>query len=441
MKTRYYLLIALSLALGCKKEGTSQFVVQEDVPIFTVGFEDVSSKVGINGLGKSFWNEADSISVFTSTFNRKYVFAGHDGDTSGDFIPETVNGFVGANKLEPDAVYAVYPYQCVKNYDNSDYVVRAQENSILPDGTLYIDFPESQTYTVAGYDPKARKMVAVTSSRQDRYLFFKDICGCLVVRAKGVGEVKRLELRGNNGEILSGIGTVEASTSTSPTIKEFNEEPADHITLSCPVPIQLSEQTPTEFWFVVPPVTFEKGFSVYAYYSDEEIGYVSTSRPVTIQRGHVVPMSEITIPSSSFRDICIGTYQCTCNYGGTRFGQDVAGAVMQRLHDTNQYRIKNATGPGYHIIFNLVGDPQVDKNGDTYYNVSVAMNETGISFPYGAVWITDVASWQGDESYQSYNVFYPGDGSLDIWAAYSIGAGASTFQYAHDYFIPNETGE
>ena len=146
---------------------------------------------------------------------------------------------------------------------------------------------------------------------------------------------------------------------------------------------------------------------------------------------------KVDILKLAWSDLFTGTYICACNYGGASYGGKFP-AVMQKCESIEgRYRVKNATGEGFHIVFSLVGDPDKDDEGLEYYNVSVAMNKTGLAFPYGVVWITDVASWQGDESFQSYNVFYPGDGYLDIWAAYSIGAGASTFQYAHDYFIPD----
>jgi hypothetical protein len=116
------------------------------------------------------------------------------------------------------------------------------------------------------------------------------------------------------------------------------------------------------------------------------------------------------------------------------------GAIPTKLQKCEQvpglYRFPNLYADGYHYQFKLATEALTDGDGDTYYEVSVEGQETGLSYgSYGAISVRDVATWQGNTGYRVYNNFYPAYNYVIIWAQYYVAAG--NLGYDDDEFIPD----
>ena len=244
---KYFIVLASLAVAGCMVSEISEetVYVNVDYPTYTAAFDDEGTKVYVDTDLKMHWNAGDEISIFRTTGNQRYSFDGADGDREGTF---SVQGDPqGGSELQ--TTYAVYPY--------------SDDTSSSTDGVITLNLPEVQHYAENSFGLGANTMVAVTESKESDKLYFKNLCGYLVVKLYGEGTIKSITLTGNNGEKLSGQATVAPVYGDAP-VMTMSESAGTSITLDCGEGVAL-ESTPenaTAFWFAVPPVTFTQGFTI-----------------------------------------------------------------------------------------------------------------------------------------------------------------------------------
>lgn len=244
---KFFIILASLAVAGCMVSEISEetVYVNVDYPTYTATFDDEGTKVYVDTDLKMHWNAGDEISIFRTTGNQRYSFDGADGDREGTF---SVQGDPqGGSELQ--TAYAVYPYS-----DNT---------SINTDGVITLNLPEVQHYAENSFGLGANTMVAVTESKDSDKLYFKNLCGYLVVKLYGEGTIKSITLTGNNGEKLSGQATVTPVFGEAPVLT-MSESAGTSITLDCGegVALESTAENATAFWFAVPPVTFTQGFTV-----------------------------------------------------------------------------------------------------------------------------------------------------------------------------------
>ena len=183
--------------------------------------------------------------------------------------------------------------------------------------TITITLPAGQHYAGNTFGLGANTMVSVTSNN---FLQYKNVCGYLVVKLYGDGvSVSSITLRGNNGEKLAGKATVTMPLEGVPTTKMANDATSE-ITLTCATPVQLgaTAEESTQFWFVVPPVTFSKGFTI-TVSGNGGVFEKTTGKTVTIQRNNLSRVSPVEVVSEhdslfvqfedgNFKAYCVGNF-------------------------------------------------------------------------------------------------------------------------------------
>ena len=192
------------------------------------------------------WKASDLLSVFAAnTKNQKFQYIGTEGTTSGDFEAVTIPS---GSATSVSAHYAVYPY-------NANY-------SLSAEGKLTIPFSATQNYAAGGYATELNTMVAVSSDVTDTNLTFQPLCAYLCVKLWGKDHsVKSITLTSKGGEALSGSGVVTPNLNALPTCVLSGS--ANTIKLNCgEVKVGTSETAATEFWFVVPPVVLQQGYTI-----------------------------------------------------------------------------------------------------------------------------------------------------------------------------------
>ena len=251
MKRYIIYLLSIIVLISCSKEQDT--ITNNGVnysPKFYAEIDNTLTRTYVNDALKVCWNENDKLSVFTSTENQLYQFDGNTGDTEGTFSKvESYSSSTGAS-LSVDANYAVYPH--------------SEETTISSDGTLTLVLPQNQVYVKNSFGVNSNPMIAVTENRNDTYLSFKNICGYLRVSLYGDSiTAKSIRLEGNSNERISGKANVSISYGQEPIIT-LADDALHTITLDCQDGVQMGESASdvTEFWFVVPPVTFENGFTL-----------------------------------------------------------------------------------------------------------------------------------------------------------------------------------
>lgn len=261
---RHFLLVAAAAVLlsvaGCVKfmpeepssiSGQEEISIDYSAPSYSAGFysEEPETKTYVGTDNKLYWNENDRVAVFAGTSeNLQYVFTGKTGDCSG-----TLHKIAAEDQTRKaaslSANYAVYPYSSSITIGNNE--------------TIAVILPQTQTYVKDGFGLASNTMVAVTDGTQDNTFAFKNVGGYLVLKLYGDLSVSSVTIFGNDGEKLSGEAKISASYSSAPTVT-MSSDANTSVTIDCGSGVKLGQTaaTATEFWFVLPPVTFSDGFTV-----------------------------------------------------------------------------------------------------------------------------------------------------------------------------------
>ena len=300
--------IAAGVASCSTQELDFQAPVRDDVA-FYASFEqpgepgDDATKVYANEELRLRWDADDRVSIFNkNTYNQQYRFLGETGANAGEFAKVESAEFVTGNAL--DNVISFYPYSSQTTIDESGAV------------TCYL--PSEQFYRMSSFGPEANPMMSVSA---DNVLQFKNVGGYLALRFYGGMAVNSITLEGHNSELLHGRGVVSMDLGGEPSVQMYFNPlaPNFELVLTCQNPVVLgdTEAGTQEFWFVVPPVTFQGGFTV-TVDTSEGVFKKKTSKTVTIERNRISRMAPMklevsTSPAIEFEDpavkeVCINLW-------------------------------------------------------------------------------------------------------------------------------------
>lgn len=244
-----------------------------------------ATRVYVDGDMRTLWNKGDMVSLFNrSTYNKKYMFGGEDGDNAGDLLPQDNGAYHVASEM-PRA-FAVYPY--------------SEDNRGETDGTLLLTYPARQTYREGTYGPGANVMVSTTAS-DDKILRFKNAVSYLMIRLYGEGvSVSGITVRSNGGEALSGRAAVTIEPGGDPITVMIPTASADTVSLSCDPPVELGKTADdaTVFWITVPPDTLESGITVTVLGSKGERMTRSAGKALEMRRNKITRMSALEVTPS-----------------------------------------------------------------------------------------------------------------------------------------------
>lgn len=277
MKNTVALLLAAFLVMtGCVKEE-----LEDCSGTFTCNVEDMSlTRTYLNADNKILWDKNDVIAVFEGNSNASTykVNSYSAGKPSADFT-KTANSAAGT---AIGANVALYPYS------------ESLKCSALSNGSFKIsgfNLPSVQNYDSDGFGAGMFPMAAV-SPIGDNNLAFKNICGVLKLQLKGSAEIKRIIVKGNGGEMLSGPAEITVSSNGSPEVKMLSGASGE-VALDCgSAGVQLSKDNPSSFWIVLPPVEFSKGFSITVIDTRDRKMELSTSKANPVRRSSVLRMPE-----------------------------------------------------------------------------------------------------------------------------------------------------
>jgi hypothetical protein len=236
------------------------------------------TKVFADSGMRVLWNADDRIVIYDKHSEAaQYRFDGEDGDNAGSFSRVSGSPYEGYYKY--DLVYAVYPY--------------ADDIFTYETGQICLTLPDVQYYRENSFGPGANTMVSATSGHQ---MHFKNLCGYLSLKLYGEGvTVKKIVLRGNNEEPLTGQVTVTATENDDPTVELTKYWRYCTITLDCGDGVELGATAADykEFWIVVPPTTFEYGFTITVTDKFGGVYTKSTEKSLTVARNRISRMSPL----------------------------------------------------------------------------------------------------------------------------------------------------
>ncbi|MBQ2364902.1 MAG: leucine-rich repeat domain-containing protein, partial [Alistipes sp.] len=282
MKKLLFCTLATFLAIACTKEDsrTSSVVSITAPDVIYAEIDEDATRAYIEDEKYLRWTEGDEISFFPVTYNMRYRYIGKTGDNNGSFEKLTTDLITG-NEL--DHCYALYPYRST--------------TSMSDIGTISYEFPAVQHYAQNSFGLGANTMVAITSSKYDNILRFKNVGGYLKLKLYGENvTVKSIVFEGNNGEKVAGAATIHALYGGEPTVT-MDESATTSVTMDCGDGIALGKgkDSATQFWLVLPATTFDKGFTITVTDVDDNVFTKSTSKSVVIERNVIQPMAELEV--------------------------------------------------------------------------------------------------------------------------------------------------
>ena len=186
------------------------------------------------------WTEGDLFSVFyNSAGNSKYKYVGKTGVTSGKIVSVKDS----SDDFQPIS-YAIYPYA---------------ESNKLNNDVLYFTLPAQQTYKDWTLAVGANTMVAKCAAEDNNTFEFENVSGYMCLHVYGKTDIKSIEVKGNNNEILAG----EASYNMVNGEFQMSGK-GKAITLNCDEAVALgaTKDAATFFWIAVPPTLFTKGVTI-----------------------------------------------------------------------------------------------------------------------------------------------------------------------------------
>lgn len=281
MKKFTFIALLATLLCGCAQFADEELNTQKIVAPESIeaSFEEPSSRTYVENDKYLRWTAGDEISYFPGvTFNMEYRFTGVTGANNGSFSKVTV-GPVTGNELSRN--YAIYPYD--------------EDIAVSDEGVISLNLPAVQKYAVNSFGVGANTMVAATNGINDEVLKFRNVGGYLKIKLYGDDvTVKSVKLQGNNNEKIAGPALITATYGNDPTVV-MTAEATTSVTIDCEEGVTISDnsETPTEFWFVLPTVTFEDGFTITVTDINDGTFVKSTSNTFTIDRNMIQPMKEL----------------------------------------------------------------------------------------------------------------------------------------------------
>ena len=295
-KLNIILFLFTVLLSGCSKEEQALDIqYQKDKDTFYATFGDTQTRTYVEQDVNQYWTNGDEISLFTSTTNQSYIFKGTTGSKYATFEKNH------KENIRPSfsTIYALYPYNSSTTISNDC-------------ATIVYEFPAIQKYSPDSFGPGANTMYA-TSNINDNTLSFRNLCGFIRFKLYGDATIRSIELKGNKGELIAG----KSEKYTYNISRGWFTDGSTSITLDCGengVKLGTTEQTATAFWFVVPPVVFNKGFSIDITTTDGPVITKTTLKYYEVNRNELKTMAALDVnkikrPTNEIR------YTSTNNYG------------------------------------------------------------------------------------------------------------------------------
>ena len=256
------------------------------------------------------WKTGDQVSVFAaSTTNDRYqVTDDSNGKSSASLNKINPAGFVAGVDIDDNVAYYPYSASNAVEKNGSDY-------------DLTVSLPSTQNYAENSFGNGAFPMAAVTDGSGDMKLTFKNVLGGLKLQLTGTDIISRIEVSGNNDEILCGDATVTASKTTTPSIV-LSDDTKTVVTLDCGSGVQLDSETPTTFIIALPPMIMTGGFTIDIFNTENGTQQIKSTKSQTITRSALLAMPTIAVSLESPSpyvavDLGLSAKWATFNVGAT----------------------------------------------------------------------------------------------------------------------------
>lgn len=284
MKKRAIVFLAVvSLACSCQKERSTEensLVTEERQMEVFATFGDIASKTVIVDGTQVYWSPGDKINLFQGTLS--------SGEFSAQITePSSKASFIGSlttviGSIEDPGTneffWGVYPYA---------------ESNICFGGGVSLSVPDSQTAFAGSFAPGMFPSISKSTTAQ---LAFYNVCGGVRFSVTKEG-VKKVTIKGNNGEYLAGKVNVSMGADGKPVVEVV--EGKKIVSLVCQDGFTVGQ------WYYISllPGTLNNGFSM-AFETDSQFACRKHSTSVDVTRSIFGSMQNVD-ESLTYQDIAV----------------------------------------------------------------------------------------------------------------------------------------
>lgn len=228
-----------------------------------------TSRAHLEGGGKVVWDAGDKVGIFSDTQTTPMLFECTN-------INESNASFTSGNEVSGSNFFAYYPY----------------ENTTINENTMTYPLFNTTEYKADTYFRQC-PMVAQSATNE---FGFKHTCGIIRFSITGTQRIQSLVLEGNDGEVIAGTGTIDLNAETPVLAIPADATDANKTITMIMNNLQLSSIA-TDFYFVVPEVTFTEGLSLTINYLNDDSSVApikkTTTKSITISRSVIKSFSVI----------------------------------------------------------------------------------------------------------------------------------------------------
>ena len=214
--------------------------------------------------GKIYWNPADEINVFYGTDKGKFTSTNTQDELTAKFSGSLlITSVVGMNEGGDDSncLWGLYPYD---------------ENATLSDGEILTSLSENQI-GVAGTFPDDT-YITLAKDKSFSLAFYNVLSGFrFTVTKSGISSIT---FRGNNNEVLAGSLNLAFGDNGRPIVKSITNG-ATELAL---IPESGEFEAGKDYYILMVPTTFNKGFTVKMTTTDNEEGIFEYTKSITFER-------------------------------------------------------------------------------------------------------------------------------------------------------------
>lgn len=297
------------------------------------------TKTSLNGLNV-VWNKGDKISCATGISDDFWWWAQASLLDSSAGSIWGVFDIDGSPITQESIIMAVYPYQSLR------YLNKA----------VYINLPSSQEYQEGSFGNGSNPALGI---KKYGVLVFYNLCGLMKLQLRGNATITQIALTTKGEEALWGESSTRSEFGSDGPSMEMVEQVTDKVktvTLLCSEGVQLSESSPTTFFFALPPGTLSKGFQATIW--DKNGGAMqlngAASAANTIVRSQITTMPIVTYEAGSSSPV-------------------VAESSLDIVHDSAVFTVPGLTGIKTPLLINW-GDGQT---GWYHYGLTHTYSEAG----------------------------------------------------------------
>ena len=191
-------------------------------------------------------------------------------------------------------------------YSQTYYMFYPYSKDLKPRDGNKIDLviPTGQTYAKESFASNAMPMVAKGAPYST--IQFYSLCGVLALNITGSETVQSISFTGKNAEgkpiSIAGNYYVDMDYEDTPKIYTRDNNNSATVTLNCGDGVALDASTPTPFYIVLPPATYDS-FTIMIATTDGKIMIKQSTRPLTIKRANVTKTGALTYVANETIDL------------------------------------------------------------------------------------------------------------------------------------------